>query len=73
MIILVLTEAFICIVCRWSEGRDAALRSEWLLSARHELSERHVQPSSTGRPARAARARLPALRARAHARGETGR
>lgn len=61
------------IVCRLSEARDAALRGERLLFARHELSERNVQPASTGRAARAARARLPALRARAHAGGETCR
>lgn len=54
-------------------GRHAALRGERLLSARHELSERHVQPASTGRATRAARTRLPALSARAHARGETSR
>ena len=52
-------------------SRHAALRRERLLPARHELPERHVQPAPAGRPAGAARARLPAIRARAHAGRET--
>lgn len=54
-------------------GRHAALRGERLFSARYELSERNVQPASTGRTARAARTRLQAFSARAHACGKTGR
>lgn len=50
----------------------AALRSERLLSARHEFTERHVQPSPAGGAASTARAWLQALGARAHSRGETG-
>ena len=51
--------------------RHAALRGERILPARHELPERHVQPAPAGRAAGPARARLPALRARAHPRRET--
>lgn len=52
-------------------SQHAALRGERLLSARHELAERHVQPASAGRAAGTARARLPAIRARAHTGRET--
>lgn len=48
-------------------SHHAALRGEWLLFARNELPERHVQPASAGRSTGAARARLPALRACAYA------
>lgn len=55
-----------------SAGSDhAALRGERLLSARHELPQRHVQPASAGRATGAARARLPAVCARAHIGRET--
>jgi len=67
---IMISQVIFCMFCRLT---DAALRGERLLNARHELAERHVQPASTGRAARAARARLPALRARAHPGGETGR
>lgn len=47
--------------------RDAALRGERLLPARHELAQRHVQPAPAGGPAGPARPRLPAVGARAYA------
>lgn len=47
-------------------SHHAALRGERLLSARHELPQRHVQPAPAGRTTGAARARLPAIRARAY-------
>lgn len=53
-------------------SHHAALRGERLLPARHELAERHVQPAPAGRATGAARARLPALRARAHPGREAG-
>lgn len=56
-----------------AEGRYAALRGERLLSARHELSERHVQPAPTGRTTRSTRTRLPTLSACTHTGRKTGR
>lgn len=53
-------------------SHHAALRGERLLSARHELPQRHVQPAPAGRTTGAARARLPAVRARAYVGRETG-
>ena len=60
----------------WSSSlqtlRHAALRGERILSARHELSERHVQPPPAGGAAGPAHTGLQALRARAHSGRETG-
>lgn len=52
-------------------SQHAALRGERLLSARHELPQRHVQPAPAGSATGAARARLPTVRTRAYTGRET--
>lgn len=58
-------------LCR-QPGRHAALRGERLLSPRHELTERHVQPPPAGGATGPTRTRLQALRACPHSCRETG-